>query len=125
MMRSYLIILVTLLLAAACSNTDKIPADIIPKQKMETILWQLLQTDEFLNSYVLKDSTTNADKERMQRYNEIMRLNKTTEQEFKKSYDYYMAHPSISKVMFDSLGVRGNRLRTEGFKPKNKPMIAN
>jgi hypothetical protein len=125
MMRSYLTILIIILATAACSDTDKIPADVIPKQKMETILWQLLQTDEFLNSYVLKDSATNADKERMQHYNEIMRLNKTTQQEFKKSYDYYMAHPSVSKAMFDSISARGNRQRTEGFKPKNKPVIAN
>lgn len=104
-----IVFLLLVFLWAGCSQADVIPGDIIPKNKMETILWQLMQTDEFVNYTVVRDTTLSLDKQRIKLYNQVLMLNKVSREEFKKSYQFYMAHPAISKVMFDSLSVKGNR----------------
>ena len=108
------------LLLTRCSQANSIPGDIIPLDKMETILWQLMQTDEFTTYVIVKDSIKNLDKERIKLYNQVFELNKTNKDAFKKSYQYYMNHPEMGKVMFDSIAVRANRLREEAYKPKEE-----
>ncbi|MEP6748830.1 MAG: DUF4296 domain-containing protein [Bacteroidota bacterium] len=102
----------------ACSNSNRVPADIIPGKKMEVILWQLMQSDEYVNKELAKDSLKKASVEKMKIYEQVFDLNKTSLVEFKKSYQFYMAHPDISKIMFDSIAARAVRQRTDMYKPK-------
>ncbi len=105
-------------LLLGCTQSNDIPADIIPKSKMETILWQLMQTDEFVTSTLIQDSIKGTDQQRIKLYQQVFTLNKVNKEEFNKSYKYYIGHPEISKVMFDSLATRANRSREELNKPK-------
>jgi len=101
-MRIMFFVLATALLAG-CTNSGSVPAGIIPSQKMETILWQLMQSDEYVNIQLAKDSLKKASIEKMKIYQQVFDLNGTSLEEFKKSYQYYMAHPDIAKIMFDSI----------------------
>ncbi len=115
----YMLVLVCSFLLFSCSGGSDAPKDIIGRQKMETILWQLMQADEFTASaYPLRDSTHNLTTERIRRYKQVFALNQTSKEEFEKSYQYYMAHPDITKVMFDSISSRANRLRDEASHPQ-------
>jgi Domain of unknown function (DUF4296) len=114
-------ILIFMLLAAllvACTNSNTVPADIIPKKKMETLLWQLMQSDEYVNKQLVKDSLKKASIEKMKIYQQVFDLNGISLAEFKKSYQFYMTHPDISKVMFDSIAAKAVRQRTDMYKPK-------
>lgn len=112
----FLVLLMALL--TGCANSDKVPADIIPSAKMETIIWQLMQSDEYVNRQLTKDSLKKPSVEKMKIYQEVFSLNGTSFNEFRKSYRYYMSHPDIAKVMFDSISVKANRQRTDMYKPK-------
>jgi len=108
---------------ARCGNSDNIPGDIIPKDSMAVILWDIIQADQFSNQYMIRDSARiNVKAETMGLYQEIFRIHHTTKEEFQKSYQYYLAHPDITKLMFDSLSAQANRRRGEAFRslPKNK-----
>jgi hypothetical protein len=118
-MRGLIFFLLSVLLLAACGSRDRVPADIIPTHTMETIVWQLMQSDEYVNTLLVKDSAKKSSTERMLRYQQVFELNKTSMAEFKKSYRYYMAHPDITKVMFDSIIARAGRQRIELYKSKN------
>ena len=87
------------------------PKGIIPPQQMQTIVWQLMQTDEFTATAFTSDTTKNLNTERIRRYRQVFQLNQTSKEAFAKSYDYYMAHPAIAKELFDSLNARAVRLR--------------
>jgi hypothetical protein len=100
-----------------CTQTNEIPDDVIPKSKMKTVLWQLMQSDEFVTYVILKDTGKNIEKERIKLYHQVLELNKVSKDEFKKSYQYYLSHPEISKVMFDSLSARASRERDAASKP--------
>ncbi len=114
-MRILFVLLTVLLLA--CTNST-VPSDIIPAQKMENILWQLMQSDEYVNIQVAKDSLKKSNTEKMKIYQQVFDLNGTSMSEFKKSYQYYMAHPDITKIMFDSIAAKATRQRADLYKPK-------
>lgn len=122
-----LVIVFTILLLGGCANTDSIPGDILSKDKMETIIWQLVQSDEYANGRAAKDSTIKINAEKAKVYQQVFELNGTSMPEFKKSYAFYMEHPNISKEMFDSISARANRQHMElytGKKDSLKPVPA-
>lgn len=118
---------VIIVFITSCTNSNSIPAGIIPKQKMEIILSQLMQSDEYANTLIIKDSTKKISTEKMRIYQQVFDLNKVSLKEFKESYQFYMAHPDITKVIFDSISARASRERASLYKPvidstKTKPV---
>jgi len=103
--------LMTTLFASCGGHT--IPGDIIPSEQMGTIMWQLMQSDEYVNTLIAKDSSKKSSTERMKIYQQVFDLNKTSADQFKKSYQFYMEHPDIGKLIFDSITVRAGRERIE------------
>lgn len=117
-MRLLLFLLLAVFFLGSCGSRARVPAGILPAASMETIVWQLMQADEYVNTLVAKDSTKKSSTERMLRYQQVFELNKTSEAEFKKSYQFYMAHPDITKLVFDSIIAKAGRQRNELYKPR-------
>lgn len=88
----------------ACSDGD-IPRDILPKRRMQAVLWDLLRAGEYLDVHVLSRDTTGIDKNaKMQEwYDQVFRLHRVTRAEFQKSYTYYQDHPVLMREVLDSL----------------------
>lgn len=116
-MRALLFVLLTALLVA-CTDSP-VPSGIIPPQKMETIIWQLMQSDEYANSRITRDSIKISSTEKMRLYNKVFDLNGTSLEAFKKIYKYYMEHPGITRLVFDSIAARAGRQRADIYKPKS------
>jgi len=116
-MRVWLFIACIMLLLAACGS-NKVPADILPANQMETVLWQLMQSDEYVNLVLAKDSSKKSSVERQRIYQQVFDLNNISEEAFKKSYRFYTEHPDISKLMFDSIIARAARQRIDLLQPK-------
>jgi hypothetical protein len=110
-----LFFIIVVLLLVRCSNRPALPAGIIAQPTMETVLWQLMQADEFFANYVIKDSTKNTTAERTKLYQQVFSIHKISREEFKKSYDFYINRPEISRPMFDSLAARAGRKRNEVY----------
>jgi hypothetical protein len=104
------------IILAGCSDKDRVPGNVIPKEKMEKILWDIIQAERFSASFLVKDSTKNVKTETFKLYEQIFRLHKITRDEFVKSYKFYLSRPDIAKVMFDSLSTHANRSREELYR---------
>jgi hypothetical protein len=103
--------------AVACNKSDK-PKDIIPREKMERVVWDMVQADEFIQNYVAKDSNKlDVNAERYKLYEKVLGVHNITKDQFKKSYEYYSTHPTESKLLFDSLSSKANRRIQESYKP--------
>ncbi len=114
-----IIILLTLLVFMfACTQEKSTPPNLIPKAKMEIILWQMIQVDQYASNVIAKDSTKNLPEERIKLYSKVFELNKITRETFSNSYKYYLGHPDVSKIMFDSISARASRQRSEAYRPK-------
>lgn len=103
-MRQFVILLGFSILIAACSSKNKIPKDILSKQQMEDVIWDLLRGGEFLEVYKFpKDSTIDKAAKAQEWYDEIFRLHKTSRPAFQKSYTWYQQHPEFMKEVLDSI----------------------
>jgi len=108
--------LLAMLLVAGCSDKDNVPSGIIPREKMEKILWDMVQADQYSSLYLVKDSARiNVKTETQKLYEEVFRLHKISREEFRKSFQYYQEHPDLTRSVFDSLVTRGNRQRAESY----------
>ena len=117
MSRWLFVVLITGLLMA-CNNKDERPKDLIPQAKMERVVWDMVQADEFIQNYVLKDSNkVNVNAERYKLYEKVLGVHNITKEQFTKSYEYYSTRPTENKQLFDSLSARANRRIQESYKP--------
>lgn len=115
-----LLALLLISLAVACGNKSK--EDVLPQPKMEKVLWDVVQADEFIQAFVLKDSAkVNVNAERYKLYEQVFRLHKTSRQQFSKSYEYYLSHPEKNRLLFDSLAAKANRRLQDAYKGASVP----
>jgi hypothetical protein len=114
--------LLAVVIFAGCSGKDKVPSGIIPREKMENILWDMIEADQFSAIYLVKDSARIKIKtEDLRLYQQVFLLHGVSRDEFRKSFKYYEDRPDLIRTMFDSVLSRGNRLRTESY---SKPVPA-
>jgi hypothetical protein len=108
-------------LVCACSNKDNAPSGVIPKEKMEAVLWDMIQAERYTSAYFAKDTTKSIKLENLKLYSQVFEIHQVNKEEFIKSYKFYLSRPDISRVMFDSLATRANREREELSRPKPQP----
>lgn len=102
----FFIVLVSLVVA--CGSKSDVPKSVLPKEKMEDVMWDMLRADEFVKEYMLaRDSSLRDTAEYIKMYERIFRLNKTNREQYAESFTYYRTHPKLMKEILDSLNVRG------------------
>jgi hypothetical protein len=92
---------------------------ILPREKMELLMWDLTVADEYATLKSEKDSTIKQKDERIRIYSEIFQLHQTNKKQVTESLRYYMGHPEIFKVMNDSISARAQRNRYQPVTPKD------
>lgn len=114
-MKKLLIVISALFLyASSCRSKEEIPADIIPKDKMEALLWDMIRADQFLTSYVFnKDTSVDQNTHSIQLYQQVLTLHNTTRDDFEKSFSFYKSHPELLKQVLDSLNKPRRDIATE------------
>ncbi|HEV3324231.1 MAG TPA: DUF4296 domain-containing protein [Puia sp.] len=108
----------TLLLfaGAGCSDKDAVPSGILSRDKMESLIWDMAQADQYAAIYLAKDSAhINQKTETLRLYEQVFRLHQVSREEFSKSYQYYLDHPRLNQLLFDSVIARGVRARSEDY----------
>ena len=106
-----------LLFGAACSP-GKMPGNIIPPEKMKTIVFDLLKADTYVNNFVLKDTMLRSKEQHINMYEQVFLIHKITRKDFYNSLTYYQQHPDVNKKLFDSTLSYANRQREMIFKEK-------
>src|SRR5579859_3628697 len=121
-MKRIIVCLLIIGFAAGCTDKDSTPSGVISREKMEKILWDMVQADQYANAYLLKDSARiNLKTETQKLYEQVFRLHNVSHDQFRESFQYYLARPDLTRPLFDSLLARGNQLRQESY--KNPPVI--
>ena len=111
-----LMMLLCCAVGAGCSDKNSVPGGILSTDKMEQVMWDMAQADQYAALYVAKDSAhIDRKAETMRLYAEVLRLHQVKPEEFRKSYRYYLSHPDLNQLLFDSVVARGVRARTEMY----------
>ncbi|RYY13888.1 MAG: DUF4296 domain-containing protein [Chitinophagaceae bacterium] len=118
-MMKFTSLILVLLLFIACRDKTKVPSDILAKDKMEKVLWDMMLADRFAAQFILRDSTKkDVQEETFRAYSQVFSMHNISRQEFVKSYKFYMTRPDLSKVIMDTILQRSNRLKEENYKPR-------
>ena len=105
-----------MLMTGGGSDKNSVPSDVLPHDKMEAVMWDVIQSEQYSANYLIKDSARlDLKLENLRMYDEIFRLHHTSRDQFRKSYQYYMGRADLAQTLFDSLLNKGNRLRTESY----------
>jgi len=102
-MKTGLFVIVLSLTFIQCGNKNSVPGDVLPPEKMQSVLWDMMRADRFLVDFVLKDTSLNKTSASIQLYQQVFAIHGIDKEKFKKSFEYYEAHPAFLKVMMDSL----------------------
>lgn len=99
-----------------CTNTTKVPKDILPKKKMEVVLWDIIQAERFSVLFLLKDSASkNVQLEKFKLYDQVFKLHKVSKEDFIESYKYYLSRPDMAKIIVDSIAAKAERQKAESY----------
>lgn len=102
----------------ACMSKDKIPADILPPDKMQALLWDVIQADVFTNNFTSKDSSKNLVAENIKLQQQVFGYHKVTKESFYTSYHYYVEHTELMSALLDSMTARAERSRSGAIMKK-------
>ena len=94
------------ILIVSCSDQNKIPGNILSKDKMQAVLWSMISAGEYLDGYVFTKDSVDKTAESTKIYSRVFQVHKITKESFDISYQYYRDHPDLMKVMLDSLSKR-------------------
>lgn len=119
------LVLLLLITFAGCTDSQQIPDGIIGKEKMERIMWDMLQADRYVNLYINpnKDSTEAKKKEAAVFYQRVFQMHGISREEFLKSYKFYLSRPDITKVIFDSISTRADKRRGDVYTSRKNPFL--
>jgi len=106
-MRTTLLIVCGCFLLPACKSKDRLPEHILPKEKMEAVLRDMMRADQFLTDFVFsRDTSFNKKAESVRLYRKVLAIHQVSKEEFRESFSYYRSHPGLLKAVLDSIGLQ-------------------
>lgn len=95
--------------ALSCSREEKMPKDLLPKEKMGTVLFEISMAESRLENYTFRDSTVNRDSALRVELDRVLVVHQLSQDGFRKSYDYYKMRPELMKEIMDTMYSRSQR----------------
>jgi hypothetical protein len=106
------------------SCKSSVPKDVLPPQKMQAVLWDVMLADETADYYSVKDSSFRKLSKHVDYYQKIFAIHKISKEDFTRSLAYYTDHPATLKTILDSLQSFGERhQRMDSLKKSIKPAV--
>ena len=101
--------------SGACSDKNKVPSGVLDRESMQAVMWDMILADRYAITYFPTDTTKRKDikTETLRLYDQVFQIHDISQEEFLKSYKFYLSRPDISKSMFESIYTRANRKRDE------------
>ena len=94
---------------AGCTDKDGLPSGILKKDKMQAVLWDIIQAESYTTLFITKDSLKNAPVENAGLQQKIFAVHNISREEFYNSYDYYTGHAELMRALLDSITAKGER----------------
>jgi hypothetical protein len=113
----YLIFITGLFFILGCNNKTSTPSGILGREKMQLVMWDMIRADVYTEQFIKKDSSKNIAIENLKLQNAIFSIHKVTRSQYYKSYDYYISHTDLIRVVLDSMSAKADREKFELFRP--------
>jgi hypothetical protein len=103
----------------SCGKSNKPPSSLIQPKEMQSILWDVMRAETLATEIARKDSSVDAAIETKSLSQKVFSIHKTDSAMFNKSYNWYVKHPDVLKIIFDSLYIQKERENHLHLKKKN------
>lgn len=126
-MKNFLFAFICLILCG-CTRTNKPPKGVMPEDKMSVVLWDMFQAQSWAKETANKDSLISLVSETKVLSDKVFQFHHITQEDFLKSYQWYLKHPDILSTMLDSIYAQKSRVEEEPIlkrdfeKPKLKSL---
>lgn len=117
----YLSGLFLLFIFFSCTNSDKVPPNVLEREPMYKLIWDLARVDEYVSSFIAKDSAVDQRMERIRLYEQVFSVHGTSQEEFRRSMDFYQGRPDQLKLMMDSLRAYERKMLEDPY--ASKPFV--
>jgi Domain of unknown function (DUF4296) len=121
-MRQFVLIGWLLLLLTACADNRRIPSTIMPPEKFQAVLTDVLLADGLTLERSFKDTAVKISDENAAYFLKVFQLHGVSKNDFMKSYNFYLQRPDLLKIITDSvsstLDKRNLQLSIDTAKPK-------
>jgi len=97
------IIVFFLLVCVGCRSDQKVPGGVLEVNKMKMVMWDMLQAEEYVDNFLLKDSGKDRKTETLKMYAKVFSRHDISKETYTESYAYYKTHPVVEKILIDSL----------------------
>ena len=97
----------------SCDNN--IPNDVLPVEKMQNVMTDILLAEGFAENFELMDTTKKREEWYAQEYSKVMSIHKISQDQFRNSLNFYKKNPDLFKAVVDTVYQRGQRLRDAGY----------
>ena len=119
---SRLIIIVTaVFILISCNSKNKIPSGILPPDKMQAVLWDIIRADAYTRNYIKIDTAKNALVENARLQKNIFAMYQVSKESFYNSYAFYKTNPMLFKTLLDSMTNKASRDRDINYQKKFSP----
>jgi len=117
-----LFVILAFVSAISCVSRS-LPDGVLGREKMENLMTDLLMAESFTENYLLIDSSKTRDEWFTEELNKVLDINDVTQEQFRRSLDYYKARPDQFKVIVDSMHNRAQRNREKIFDINKKKRL--
>jgi hypothetical protein len=80
-------------------------------------MWDIIRAEVFTDQFMKKDSSKKIAMENLKLQNAIFSIHKVTRSQYFRSYDYYISHTDLIRLVLDSMSAKAERDRFELYKP--------
>lgn len=91
----------------SCSGDD-VPKDVLPPQKMEGVLYDVIRADEWVDFSVMQDSMFRPFSKRAALYDSVFRIHAISKDDYRKSMAFYQSRPDLLKDILTSLRTKSD-----------------
>ncbi|MBD0366443.1 MAG: DUF4296 domain-containing protein [Flavisolibacter sp.] len=113
----FIVILLLVFAFIACRSGTNVPDGILPVNKMQRVLWDMLRADELGNYRRPNDTVNKVVFDRTELYQQVFRVHHISEKDFKKSLSFYQSKPELLQVVIDSLQKKATAATTPPIVP--------
>lgn len=86
----------------ACSG-ESVPKNVLPPQKMQEVMYDVIRVDEMVEFLRMMDSTYQPFSKRTALYDTVFGLHAVTKEKFQQSLKYYQGRPDLLKEMINNI----------------------
>ncbi len=102
-----------IVLLFSCGSKQVPEGKVLSSDKMQAVMWDIIQAEAYTDFYLKKDSTKNIFLQNAALQKKIFLIHQISKEDFYKSYDFYSSHSNDMRILLDSISVKAERQRNK------------